>query len=75
MTNNDPLQEELKKKWKMNKYLSDRTPLNRDTHDGRHETCSERLYQKDLPDASIVLVFYNEALSVLLRTAFTVLKE
>lgn len=69
------LENSMKNEWKMNKYLSDRTPLNRDTADERHATCRVRHYQRQLPAASVVLVFYNEALSVVLRTAFTVLKE
>lgn len=65
----------LMDKFQFNKYLSDRTPINRPVQDFRHHTCKERKYPDDMPSASVIMVFYNEAPSVVLRTVHSVLNK
>ncbi|KAL5263086.1 hypothetical protein ACHWQZ_G008481 [Mnemiopsis leidyi] len=62
-------------KFQFNKYLSDRTPINRPMRDFRHTTCMQRQYPDDMPAASVIMVFYNEAASVVLRTVHSVLNK
>lgn len=37
--------------------------------------CKKKIYDDVLPTASIVIIFYNEPLSVLLRTVHSILRE
>ncbi|XP_014663365.1 PREDICTED: putative polypeptide N-acetylgalactosaminyltransferase 9 [Priapulus caudatus] len=58
-----------------NEYLSDLVSLRRRLPDMRHETCLKRDYVplSSLPSVSVIIIFHNEALSVLLRTVHSVL--
>ncbi|BFY97227.1 hypothetical protein BsWGS_00267 [Bradybaena similaris] len=56
-----------------NQMLSDKLSLTRPLPDARFERCREKTYPKVLPSTSVVICFYNEALSALLRTVHTVL--
>jgi polypeptide N-acetylgalactosaminyltransferase len=50
----------------------DRQPL----VDGRHQLCKERSYDfASMPDTSVVFVFHNEVLSVLMRSIHSVLNQ
>ncbi|XP_063049321.1 polypeptide N-acetylgalactosaminyltransferase 18 [Engraulis encrasicolus] len=51
-----------------NSYLSDRLPLDRTITDLRPDGCKNISYPAHLPQLSIVFIFVNEALSVLLRS-------
>ncbi|KAK9754261.1 Glycosyl transferase family 2 [Popillia japonica] len=55
----------------LNTVLSDRMPLNRKS-DNRHKKCKEFTYNTSLK-ASVILIFYNEILSVILRTVWSVI--
>ncbi|KAH7649131.1 UDP-N-acetyl-D-galactosamine [Cryptosporidium bovis] len=56
--------------------LSDHLSLNRVPSDERDEVCKGIVYPlKDLDDASIVITFYNEPLSTLLRSVHSVLNN
>ena len=59
----------------MSEEVSDLLPLDRRVPDTRHPGCRGRSYPApgSLGAASVVLVFHNEALSVLLRTVTSVL--
>ena len=59
---------------KFNIVASDRISLNRTLPDVRKEACLAKSYQ-GLPDASIVIVFHNEAWSTLLRTIHSVISR
>ncbi|XP_077365887.1 polypeptide N-acetylgalactosaminyltransferase 14 isoform X2 [Festucalex cinctus] len=58
-----------------NQRESERVPSNRALADTRHHRCSELHYDADLPPASIVITFHNEARSTLLRTVRSVLNR
>lgn len=56
-----------------NQFVSDKLSYIRPIPDSRGQLCRSKTYDKNLPAASIVICFYNEAFSVLLRTIHTVL--
>lgn len=60
-----------------NSRLSDSLPLDREQRDVRSPGCAKlhESYPKDLPSASVVIVFHNENLSVLLRSVHSVLNH
>ena len=61
-------------KYQLNTTISDNLPLDRRIPDTRPEDCKGILYNlDDLPTASVVIPFHNEAWSVLLRTIVTIL--
>ncbi|GAB6027895.1 hypothetical protein CHUAL_002111 [Chamberlinius hualienensis] len=61
------------KKFAFNVLVSNRLSLRRDLPDVRHPLCITKTYQTELPKASIVVCLYNEALTTLLRTIYSVL--
>ncbi|XP_028345367.1 polypeptide N-acetylgalactosaminyltransferase 11 isoform X4 [Physeter macrocephalus] len=56
-----------------NMLISNRLGYHRDVPDTRNAACKDRSYPPDLPVASVVICFYNEAFSALLRTVHSVL--
>lgn len=52
--------------------ISDKIALNRSLPDVRHEQCAKMKYMADLPTASVIIPFYNDHLSTLLRTVYSV---
>ncbi|XP_037691697.1 polypeptide N-acetylgalactosaminyltransferase 11-like [Choloepus didactylus] len=56
-----------------NMLISNRLGYHRDVPDTRNALCKEKSYPTDLPIASIVVCFYNEAFSALLRTVHSVI--
>ncbi|XP_026168331.1 probable polypeptide N-acetylgalactosaminyltransferase 8 [Mastacembelus armatus] len=50
-----------------NVFLSDRLPLDRPLPDTRDPRCLKKSYPKDLPSLAVVLIYLNEALSVIQR--------
>ncbi|XP_062900521.1 polypeptide N-acetylgalactosaminyltransferase 11 [Mobula hypostoma] len=56
-----------------NVLISNRLGYKRDIPDTRDPKCKAKSYPVNLPSASIIICFYNEALSALLRTVHTVL--
>ncbi|XP_037273935.2 polypeptide N-acetylgalactosaminyltransferase 5 [Rhipicephalus microplus] len=58
-----------------NAYVSDRIPLNRTLFDNRPRPCLVTTYPKDLPSVSVVITFYNEILSALLRTVYSIVNR
>uniref|UniRef100_F6PG76 Polypeptide N-acetylgalactosaminyltransferase n=1 Tax=Monodelphis domestica TaxID=13616 RepID=F6PG76_MONDO len=55
-------------KYGYNSYLSEKISLDRSIPDYRPTKCKELKYSKDLPQISIIFIFVNEALSVILRS-------
>ncbi|XP_037243298.1 probable polypeptide N-acetylgalactosaminyltransferase 8 [Falco rusticolus] len=58
-----------------NVYLSDHLPLDRPIRDTRSPSCKMKTYPKDLPTLSVVLIFMNEALSVILRAITSIINR
>jgi polypeptide N-acetylgalactosaminyltransferase len=58
-----------------NQYISDRLPLHRRAYDTRHVDCLHEKYYpvSAMPTTSVVIVFYNEAWSTLMRTVHSIL--
>ncbi|XP_038611937.1 polypeptide N-acetylgalactosaminyltransferase 4 [Tachyglossus aculeatus] len=67
--------EALVEKYAINIHLSDRISLHRHIRDGRMPECKAKAYDyRRLPTTSVVIAFYNEAWSTLLRTVHSVLE-
>ncbi|XP_061192693.1 polypeptide N-acetylgalactosaminyltransferase 5-like [Saccostrea echinata] len=64
--------EEGYKKNGFNQFVSDQIPLDRYVGDVKNKECKMKIYRKDLPTASVVIIFYNEAWSVLWRTVHSI---
>lgn len=55
--------------------VSDKIALNRSVADFRLKECKKIQYYKDLPTVSIVIPFFNDHLSTLLRTVYSVINR
>lgn len=58
-----------------NALLSDKIGLNRSVPDIRHPGCREKKYLSELPSVSVIVPFFNEHWSTLLRTAYSVINR
>ncbi|NWV84952.1 GALT9 acetylgalactosaminyltransferase, partial [Dasyornis broadbenti] len=58
-----------------NAQLSDRISLDRSIPDYRPKKCKQMSYPDDLPQISVVFIFVNEALSVILRSVHSVVNH
>ncbi|XP_061570520.1 probable polypeptide N-acetylgalactosaminyltransferase 8 [Cololabis saira] len=67
--------ESLFQNYGYNAFLSDRLPLNRDIPDTRPARCAEKNYPDDLPSLSVVLIFLNEALSIIQRAVRSIIHK
>lgn len=62
--------------YNINITLSDRISMDRKIKDTRPVVCVNRTYDRSkLPKASVIIPFYNEALSMLLRTIHSILNN
>lgn len=62
------------KKIALNEELSEHISYNRTIPDARHPACRKKVYDLNtLPTASVVIIFFNEPYSVLIRTVHSVL--
>jgi len=53
---------------------SDQTPLERNITDFRYPTCHKYKYNYDeLPTLTVIIIFHNDALSMILRTVHSIL--
>ncbi|RXN33024.1 putative polypeptide N-acetylgalactosaminyltransferase 8 [Labeo rohita] len=59
--------EDLFQKYGYNAFLSDQLPLDRELPDTRDHRCIDREYPHNLPTLSVVLIYLDEALSVIQR--------
>ncbi|XP_076471914.1 putative N-acetylgalactosaminyltransferase 9 isoform X2 [Babylonia areolata] len=67
--------EALMPKEAFNRIASDKISLERSVPDVRDPACKNIVYPRDLPTASVVIIFHNEAWSPLLRTAHSVINR
>ncbi|XP_021331085.2 probable polypeptide N-acetylgalactosaminyltransferase 8 isoform X1 [Danio rerio] len=67
--------EDLFQKYGYNAFLSDRLPLDRELPDTRDHRCAEREYPPDLPTVSVVLIYLDEALSVIQRAVYSIINR
>lgn len=55
--------------------ISNKISVNRSIPDSRHAKCQSVKYPSDLPSVSVIIIFHNEAKSVLLRTIHSVINR
>ncbi|XP_062991105.1 probable polypeptide N-acetylgalactosaminyltransferase 8 [Elgaria multicarinata webbii] len=67
--------QELFIKYGYNVYLSDHLPLERSLKDTRPPRCLEKKYPHDLPTLSVILIFFNEATSIIFRAITTIVNR
>ncbi|XP_049422469.1 probable polypeptide N-acetylgalactosaminyltransferase 8 [Epinephelus fuscoguttatus] len=67
--------ERLFQRYGYNAFLSDRLPLNREIPDTRPRRCAEKKYPEDLPSISVVLIYLDEALSVIKRAIRSIIDK
>ncbi|XP_031614185.2 probable polypeptide N-acetylgalactosaminyltransferase 8 [Oreochromis aureus] len=67
--------EQLFQRYGYNAFLSDRLPLNREIPDTRPPRCAVKNYPKDLPTISVVLIYLDEALSVIKRAICSIVDK
>ncbi|XP_060534269.1 polypeptide N-acetylgalactosaminyltransferase 1 isoform X1 [Cylas formicarius] len=66
--------EKALKKYALNTVLSDRMPLDRKLRDPRNRKCKDLKYSPTIK-ASVIVIFYNELMSVILRTVWSVILQ
>lgn len=67
--------EELFNRYGYNAFLSDRLPLDREIPDTRNPGCIGRTFSQDLPTISVVLIYLDEALSIIKRAVRSILNK
>ncbi|XP_053324254.1 polypeptide N-acetylgalactosaminyltransferase 4 [Spea bombifrons] len=69
------LQDESIEKYAINIFVSDKISLHRHIQDNRMYECKSKTFNyRKLPTTSVIIAFYNEAMSTLLRTIHSVLE-
>ncbi|KAM6162680.1 putative polypeptide N-acetylgalactosaminyltransferase 8 [Erethizon dorsatum] len=58
-----------------NAYLSDQLPLNRSIPDTRDSRCLQKTYPSQLPTLSVILIFMDEALSIIQRAITSIINR
>ncbi|KAG9334454.1 hypothetical protein JZ751_007651 [Albula glossodonta] len=67
--------EELFQRYGYNAFLSNKLPLNRAIEDTRDQRCLSRKYPEDLPTISVVLIYLDEALSIIKRAIRSIIDK
>ncbi|XP_059114624.1 probable polypeptide N-acetylgalactosaminyltransferase 8 [Peromyscus eremicus] len=62
-------------KFGYNEFLSNQLPFNRSIPDTRHARCLQKTYPAQLPSLSVILIFLNEALSVIQRAITSIINQ
>uniref|UniRef100_A0A1W7RB57 Polypeptide N-acetylgalactosaminyltransferase n=1 Tax=Hadrurus spadix TaxID=141984 RepID=A0A1W7RB57_9SCOR len=71
--NDQKIKDDGYKSHAFNTLISNRLGYHRQLPDTRHLLCQNQSYSTSLPNASVVICFYNEAWSTLMRTVYSVL--
>lgn len=58
-----------------NEFVANLVPLDRELYDYRTSYCKDKKYSERLPVASVIMIFHNEPLSMILRTVYSVLNR
>ncbi|KAK7486244.1 hypothetical protein BaRGS_00022567 [Batillaria attramentaria] len=58
-----------------NQYASDMMSVHRSLPDNRSPECKAQQYAENLPEVSVIIIFHNEAWSVLLRSVHSILNR
>lgn len=68
-------QEESIQVYAVNQYISERISLHRTIKDKRHQLCKDRppFDYRNMPSTSVVIAFYNEGWTTLIRTIYSIL--
>ncbi len=72
------MEDDAKRRWsehQLNVVASEQVSLNRRLPDVRRPECRDAVYPKRLPKATVIVVFFNEAWSTLLRTVHSVINR
>ncbi|KAK7149893.1 hypothetical protein R3I94_009267 [Phoxinus phoxinus] len=67
--------EDLFQKYGYNAFLSDQMPLDRELPDTRDHRCIGREYPHNLPTISVVLIYLDEALSIIQRAVCSIINR
>lgn len=59
--------------YQINEFITTLVPLDRELPDYRTPYCKDQKYSDQLPVASVIMVFHNEPLAMILRTVYSVL--
>lgn len=65
----------LFQKFGYNVYLSNQLPLDRPIPDTRDSRCLQKTYSSQLPSLSVILIFMNEALSIIQRAITSIINR
>ena len=60
--------------FKFNEFVSRLIPLDRELPDYRKGTCKTANYSSNLPKVSVIMAFYNEPFSMVMRTIYSILR-
>ncbi|XP_017738806.1 PREDICTED: probable polypeptide N-acetylgalactosaminyltransferase 8 [Rhinopithecus bieti] len=67
--------QDLFRKFGYNAYLSNQLPLNRTIPDTRDYRCLQKTYPSQLPSLGVILIFMNEALSIIQRAITSIINR
>lgn len=67
--------QDLFQKFGYNVYLSNQLPLDRPIPDTRDSRCLQKTYSSQLPSLSVILIFMNEALSIIQRAITSIINR
>ncbi|XP_032111841.1 probable polypeptide N-acetylgalactosaminyltransferase 8 [Sapajus apella] len=67
--------QDLFQRFGYNVYLSNQLPLNRTIPDTRDDRCLQKTYPSQLPSLSVILIFMDEALSIIQRAITSIINR
>lgn len=61
--------------YRFNEFVSSLIPLYRELPDGRSDHCKNMIYSDNFPVTSVIMVFFNEPFSMVMRSVFAILNR